>query len=971
MKNAVMFSLAFATVFHFGAIAQNNITGVAGYFTPQDRNRHAIAVTGNGGIHEIYYNPKAGVSADEIGCFGHIVAIAGFVSSDDGYQHTIVATADGNVTEVFFDPRIGVHISQPALGNFRGITGIAAFYSDDDHYRHVIVSTSDGAVTEIFYNSAIGVHISAPALAHFKGITGIAAFYSADDKNRHVIVSTSDGNITEIFYNASIGVHISAPALARFNGVTGIAAFYTPDDKTRHVIVATSDGRVTEVFYNAAIGVHISAPALANFKGITGIAGFYTSDDGYRHVVVACERFHLYEIFYKSSTGVHLSEPALYSFDWVPLGPTTYQGNAGGQLGRVNCIAVDPVDPNTLYCGTPNGGLWVNRSGGLNGAWQTLTDALPLIGVSGIAINPGNTKQIYLLTGDGGSAVSSDVGSTGVVRSDDGGTTWVTTGLTFNAYTANEVWPSKLMMDPSNSKVLFALTSNGIYRTEDGGMTWPLVQSGNFVDCAFKPGNSAIMYAVNGAQFWRSTDNGKTWTRITTGLPDLSSCPFTNSRIGVTPANGNDVYVLYSCYGQINCCLSTDGGLTFGGNLVSGTPNYFGTQSSWSANDLTFGIDQHNSAILYAGGSQAPGLYKSTDGGKTWANPVGVLHGDQRALLVTATKIYAGCDGGILVSSDMTNTFADLSAGMSAELVSGVAGTPSKPNWYLFGTTDNGNSWYDASTGINKIIEGGDGNDAFINPQKSDTFYFGNHGTSYRSRNGGLSSTVITPNPWAVLFAMDPLNPDKLFAAGNDGSKPNIITVTTNGADTWTPVQSNLPPVQGMAVGTNDNQWVYAATANTILLSTSGASLNSFKTVATMPAAYPSIANTGIAISSLDAKKVWLAFSGYVDTVKVCFSRDGGQTWKNITGSLPNVPVNCIATVPGSPANSVYIGTDKGVFYTDDNLGHWIPFQDGMPAIIVSSLYINPATSTIVAGTYGRGIWKSRLFLSPCAGVPR
>jgi photosystem II stability/assembly factor-like uncharacterized protein len=968
MKNLIKSFLILTLINPFFTYAQNNILSITGYYTPGDNNRHVIAATGNGGIQEIYFNSKKGIFEDPLACFNNIIGISSFISSDDGIQHTIVATADGNITEIFYDPHIGIHISQPALGNFKGIIRISAFFTPDDNFRHVIVATNDGNIHEIFYGPSIGVHISQPALANFGGIVDISGFYTPDDKFRHVIVATRDGNIHEIFYGSSIGVHISQPALTNFNGIKSISGFYTPDDAYRHVIVATNDGNIHEIFYNSATGVHISQPALANFDGIINIAGFYTDDDKYRHVIVATNKKEIHEIFYNSATGVHISQPALYSFRWVSVGPTTYEGSAGGQLGRVNCIAVDPVNPNILYCGTPDGGLWVNRSGGLNAAWKTLTDALSLIGVSGIAINPGNTNQIYILTGDAGTSVSSDVGSTGVMKSNDGGATWSTTALTFRAFNSNQVWPAKLVMDPANSKVLFAVTSNGIYRTADGGATWPLVQSGNFVDCAFKPGNSAIMYAVSGAHFWRSTDNGSTWTQVTTGLPNLSSCPFTNSRIGVSPANSNNVYVLYSCYGQINCCLSTDGGLSFGGNLVQGTPNYFGTQSSWCANDLTFGVDQHNSSILYAGGSQASGLYRSTDGGKTWSTTTGILHGDQRALLVTATKIYAGCDGGILYSSDMANTFTDLSAGMSAYLVSGVAGTPRNPNWYLFGDTDNGNSWYDASTGINRIIAGGDGNTAFINPQKSDTFYFGNHGTSYRSRDGGVHSTIITPNPWAVLFAMDPLNPDKIFAAGNDGSKPNIITITTNGGDSWTPVQNNLLPVQGMAVGTNNNEWVYAATANTVLLSTSGGSLNSFNTVATMPTSYPAIANTGIAVSSTDAKKVWLAFSSYVDTVKVCFSSDGGQSWKNITGSLPNVPVNCIVTVPGSPINSVYIATDIGVYYTDDNLGHWVPFRDGMPAVIVSSLYINPATSSLVAGTYGRGIWKSRLFLSPCSG---
>jgi len=85
------------------------------------------------------------------------------------------------------------------------------------------------------------------------------------------------------------------------------------------------------------------------------------------------------------------------SGDWVELGPTLNPENGGG-LGRVNCIAFHPADPNTMWAGAPAGGLWKTDNGGLS--WTSNTDHLPTLGVSGILIDYTNTDIIYIGTGD-------------------------------------------------------------------------------------------------------------------------------------------------------------------------------------------------------------------------------------------------------------------------------------------------------------------------------------------------------------------------------------------------------------------------------------------------------------------------------------------------------------------------------------------------------------------------------------------
>jgi hypothetical protein len=117
---------------------------------------------------------------------------------------------------------------------------------------------------------------------------------------------------------------------------------------------------------------------------------------------------------------------------------------------------------------------------------------------------------------------------------------------------------------------------------------------------------------------------------------------------------------------------------------------------------------------------------------------------------------------------------------------------------------------------------------------------------------------------------------------------------------------------------------------------------------------------TDIAISDTNPDVAYATFSGYVTGERVYRTLNGGSTWANISGTLPNMPVNTIV-YQKSPHNAVYIGTDAGVYYRDDTLADWVPYKLGLPNVIVSDLQIHYGTKTIRAATYGRGIWQAPL----------
>ncbi|MEY3941856.1 MAG: hypothetical protein RIR07_742, partial [Bacteroidota bacterium] len=87
-------------------------------------------------------------------------------------------------------------------------------------------------------------------------------------------------------------------------------------------------------------------------------------------------------------------------------------------------------------------------------------------------------------------------------------------------------------------------------------------------------------------------------------------------------------------------------------------------------------------------------------------------------------------------------------------------------------------------------------------------------------------------------------------------------------------------------------------------------------------------------------------------------SYNGGQSYSNITGSLPNIPANAVAFEPGSN-NLRYVGTDLGMFVRDNLLSDWVPFNAGLPNVIVNDIEILTQPRLVRIGTYGRGIWQS------------
>ncbi len=189
---------------------------------------------------------------------------------------------------------------------------------------------------------------------------------------------------------------------------------------------------------------------------------------------------------------------------------------------------------------------------------------------------------------------------------------------------------------PGNANVVYVASgSGGIFKTVNGGIAWtPIFDRQNTIsvgDIALEPGNPEVIWAGTGEAntrnsvsfgdgVYKSTDGGKTWKHL--GLKDTNSI----SKVIVHPKNPDIVYVaavghVWGPNEERGVFMTTDGGKTWQKTLY--IDNLHG------ASDLE--IDPQNPNILYAGmwrferkpwtftsGSEKGGVFRSTDGGRTW-----------------------------------------------------------------------------------------------------------------------------------------------------------------------------------------------------------------------------------------------------------------------------------------------------------------------------------------------------------------
>jgi photosystem II stability/assembly factor-like uncharacterized protein len=338
----------------------------------------------------------------------------------------------------------------------------------------------------------------------------------------------------------------------------------------------------------------------------------------------------------------------------------------------------------------------------------------------------------------------------------------------------------------------FGAVAGGVWKTTDGGASWspifdnePVASIGAI---ALAPSNPGIIYVGTGEQclrneisygngVYKSLDGGKTWTNI--GLRDSRHI----AKILVDPHNPDIVYVaaIGHAFGpneERGVFRSSDGGKTWQKILY--------VDDKTGATDLVF--DPNNPNILFAAmyqvrraawtmisGGPGSGLYKSTDAGSTWMHIEG--HGLPGGIL--------GRIGVAVSQANSNRVYAMIEAKENA----------------LYRSDDGGDTWRMMNNDpiwVRPWYQ----NHVFADPQNVDTVYLLDLGV-FRSTDGGrLFDSLPVPHGDNHELWIDPTNPKRMIEADDGGA-----TITVDGGTTWTP-QNNQPTAQFYHIAT-DNDFNY------------------------------------------------------------------------------------------------------------------------------------------------------------------
>jgi Calx-beta domain/Bacterial Ig domain len=466
----------------------------------------------------------------------------------------------------------------------------------------------------------------------------------------------------------------------------------------------------------------------------------------------------------------------------IPNGQTTNRTDPVS--GRTISIAIHPTNPNIVYVGTAQGGLYRSLDGGAS--WTPLMDTAQSLAIGALALAPSNPSILYVGTGENSLSADSffGVGLYRIENADTNATLFgpinppVTTGIAgTTAFTGRAV--SEILVHPTDPATIFVATAagtssnptsfgysttpplaiRGVYRSTNATSNSPsftkltVVNSNSIppdtsgdrdiMDLAMEPGNPNVVLAwVGGASpfnpppdthtgVWRTTNAlgaatfTKTFQSTVTGVRGEFAINKIGSTVNVVVATGERANETFCGQGFGIVRTSSDGGATWS-NKKPGGGGFCGNQCSY---DIAVEIHPNDANLILLGGS-APGacsfdFARSTDGAATdFVRTNTGLHADTHALAIAPSNpnvVYIGNDGGIWKSTDTGQTWTSLNNnGFNATQFQDMALHPLDREFMIGGTQDNGTQ-FKQPNGVWKRADFGDGGHSLIDQGATDT----------------------------------------------------------------------------------------------------------------------------------------------------------------------------------------------------------------------------------------------------------
>jgi len=703
--------------------------------------------------------------------------------------------------------------------------------------------------------------------------------------------------------------------------------------------------------------------------------------------------------------GQSIEDSLLHGLEFRSIGPARMSG-------RVTSIDVVQSDQNIIYVGTSAGSLWKSVNAG--NTYEPVFEHQQTASVGDLAIYQKNPNILYLGTGEGNPRNSQSLGY-GMYKSLDGGKSWHCVGL------KNSRTIDKVIVHPDDPNIIWAgvqgsawgySEQRGVYKSVDGGKTWSKVlyvnTSTGVADLVMDPSNPNKLFVAmwdfhrwpwfmrsggEGSALYVTLNGGNSWKKLdgSNGLPDGIL-----GKIGlaISKSDPDVVYALVETQPENALYRSDDGGMNFSKTTskgVGGRPFYF----------MDLVVDPKNENRVY----EVSGVVSvSEDGGKSFnvlLDMFSGVHVDHHAFWIDPDDprhMMDGNDGGLYTSNDRGENWR-FQQNLPVSQYYHINVDMEIPYYVYGGQQDNG-SWcgpayrFVMMEGIRnwewENIGFGDGFDVVPDPDDSRFGYSMSQGGAFQryDRVTGTTASIKPVHPqgvhlrfnWDAAFAIDPFDTKTIYG----GSQ--FVHKSTDKGKSWNIISPDLT--------TNDPEKEKQSETGGLTIDNTNAENHCCILV--------------IEPSTIEKGLIWVG----TDDGNIQITRDGGQSWTDVTGNLKGVPANSwVCQIKHSAHNEgeafaviedhrrdnwepylfhttdygktwerlvngsdvwgfalsfvqdpveprlMFLGTEFGLYFSLDGGINWQQWKKDFPTVAVKDMVIHPRDHDLVVGTFGRSVY--------------
>lgn len=677
--------------------------------------------------------------------------------------------------------------------------------------------------------------------------------------------------------------------------------------------------------------------------------------------------------------------------------------------GRSAAVTGVPGQPDLFYMGSTGGGVWRTTNGGKE--WENISDGFFGGSIGAVEVSKSDPNVIYV--GGGEKTLRGNVSSGyGIWKTVDAGQTWSQMGLKKSRHVP------RIRVHPTNPDIVYAgvlgniyksTQERGVYKSTDGGKTWRQTLFSNadagVVDLIIDPNNHRVLYATtwnarrtpyslssggDGSALWKSTDEGETWTELSTNK-GFAKGILGIMGITVSPVNSNRLYAMVENEKEGGLYTSSDGGMNW--SKVNSERKL--RQRAWYYTRLYADTKDENTVYVLN-----VRYHKSTDGGKSFST-YNAPHGDHHDLWIAPedpNRMIIGDDGGAQVTYDGGRSWSTYLNQPTSQFYR-VTTDNAFPYRIYVAQQDNSTIRIPHRTEGGSIsaddwesTAGGESAHIAVDPKNNEIVYGGSYDgflTRVNHEKNTVRSISVWPdNPmghgvedmkyrfqWNFPIIFSKHNPNRMYTFSQN------VHVTENEGQSWQVISPDLTrndPEKMKSSGgpiTQDNTSVeyyctiFAAAESPLkegllwvgsddgLVHVSRNGGQTWDNVT--PKGMPEwMMINSVEPSAFDEGTAYIAGTRYKlgdFTPYLYKTTDYGKSWKKITNGIPSEHFTRVLREDPKQKGLLYAGTETGMYISFNGGNTWKSFQLNLPIVPITDLTIKD--NNLIVATQGRSLW--------------